>query len=92
MLVTEGQRQKPIRREKLAEWISLKDPATFCDDVMARNFKRNQLLIDLDQTPPGIQNLIVDSYEKGPQGDRRNLLNYFIEMRLKYLLNSISEF
>ena len=92
VFVTEGQRQKPIRREKLAEWISLKDPATFCDDVMARNFKRNQLLIDLDQTPPGIQNLIVDSYEKGPQGDRRNLLNYFIEMRLKYLLNSISEF
>lgn len=92
VFVTEGQRQKPIRKDKLSEWVSIKDPEKFCDDVMLRNFRRNQMLIDLEQTPMSIQEQIIDCYQKGPKGDRRNLLNYFVENRLKYLLESISEF
>lgn len=92
VFVTDGQRQKPIRKERLNEWMSLRDPEKFCDDVMLRNFKRNQQLIDLDCTPQHIQDKIVECYQKGPSGDRRNLLNYFVENRLKYLLESISEF
>jgi len=92
VFVTDGARQKPIRKDKLQEWINIGDPEKFCDDTMLRNFKRNQMLIDLDQTPVDIQNKIVESYEKATVGDRRNLLNYFVENRLKYLLESISEF
>lgn len=92
VFVTEGARQKPIRKDKLAEWIQIGDPEKFCDDSMLRNFKRNQQLIDLSQTPTIIQSKIVESYERGPQGDKRNLLNYFVQNRLKYLLESISEF
>ena len=92
VFVTEGLRQKPIRKEKFSEWLKTCDPEKFCDDVMLRNFKRNQMLIDLDQTPMEIQLKIIESYQKGPSGDRRNLLNYFVENRLKYLLESISEF
>lgn len=92
VFVTEGARQKPIRRDKLSQWVDLGDPDKFCDDSMLRNYKRNQQLIDLSFTPETIQSKIVESYERGPQGDRRNLLNYFVENRLKYLLESISEF
>lgn len=92
VFVTDGQRQKPIRKEKLQEWIASGDPATFCDELMLRNFKRNQTLIDLSNVPPQIEQKIVESFEKGPQGERRKLLNYFIENRLKYLMESISEF
>lgn len=92
VFVTEGLRQKPIRREKLAQWVQSGDPEKFCDDTMLRNFKRNQQLIDLSFTPTVIQEKIIQAYEKGPRGDRRNLLNYFVENRLKYLLESISEF
>lgn len=92
VFVTEGARQKPIRKDKLQQWIELADPEKFCDDAMLRNFKRNQQLIDLDNTPVEIQQKIVESYEKGPAGDRKNLLNYFIENKLKYLLESIAEF
>lgn len=92
VFVTEGARQKPIRKDKLAEWIQIGDPEKFCDDSMLRNFKRNQQLIDLSQTPTIIQSKIVELYERGPQGDKRNLLNYFVQNRLKYLLESISEF
>lgn len=92
VFVTEGARQKPIRKERLSEWLSLKEPEKFCDDVMFRNFKRNQQLIDLDHTPQELQEKIITLYEKGPSGDRKNLLNYFVENRLKYLLDSIAEF
>lgn len=92
VFVTEGQRQKPLRKEKLQEWVASGNPESFCDELMLRNFKRNQTLIDLSHVPPQIEQKIVESFEKGPQGERRKLLNYFIENRLKYLMDSISEF
>lgn len=92
VFVTDGMRQKPIRKEKLKQWLESDDIQKICDDVMFRNFKRNQELIDLERTPEDIQQKIVDVYKKGPQGHRRNLLNYFVENKLKYLLESISEF
>lgn len=92
VFVTDGQRQKPIRKEKLAEWISAENPEALFDEAMLRNFKRNQMLIDLSNVPPQIEQKIIESFEKGPSGEKRNLLNYFIENRLKYLMESISEF
>jgi hypothetical protein len=92
VFVTEGQRQKPIRREKLKEWIELADPEKFCDENALRNFKRNQMLIDLSNVPPQLESKIIESFEQGPSGERKKLLNYFIENRLKYLMESISEF
>ena len=92
VFVTEGQRQKPIRREKLKEWIELADPEKFCDENALRNFKRNQMLIDLSNVPPQLESKIIESFEQGPAGERKKLLNYFIENRLKYLMESISEF
>jgi 5'-3' exonuclease len=92
VFVTDGERQKPIRKEKLKEWIDLADPQKFCDDLMLRNFKRNQMLIDLSNVPTQIEHKIIEAFQKGPCGERKNLLNYFIENRLKYLMESISEF
>lgn len=92
VFVTEGQRQKPIRKDRLSEWVSVENPESMFDDVMLRNFKRNQTLIDLSNVPAQIEAKIIESFEKGPRGERKKLLNYFIENRLKYLMESISEF
>lgn len=92
VFVTDGQRQKPIRKERLSEWVSSENPESLFDEQMLRNFKRNQTLIDLSNVPPQIEHKIVESFEKGPRGERKKLLNYFIENRLKYLMESISEF
>lgn len=92
VFVTDGQRQKPIRKDKLAEWVAAENIESMFDETMLRNFKRNQTLIDLSNVPPKIEEKIIEAFEKGPQGERRNLLNYFIENRLKYLMESISEF
>ncbi len=92
VFVTPDQRQKPIRKDKLAEWVASDNLESMFDETMLRNFKRNQTLIDLSNVPPKIEQKIIEAFEKGPQGERRNLLNYFIENRLKYLMESISEF
>lgn len=92
VFVTEGLRQKPLRKEKLEQWISMRDPDKFCDDTMLRNFKRNEQLINLEYTPKAIQEKIIECYKKGPIGNKKHLLNYFIENKLKFLLDSISEF
>lgn len=92
VFINEDMRQKPIRKDKLETWLSLEDPTKFCDETMLRNFKRNEQLINLDYIPVDIQTKIIECYQAGPKGDRKNLLNYFVENKLKYLLDSISEF
>lgn len=91
VFLLEGVRQKPIRKTKLSEWLK-QDPEEFCDETMLRNYKRNQQLIDLTYIPTEIKNDIIEQYKKGPQGKKSKLFNYFIKNRLKYLMESISEF
>jgi 5'-3' exonuclease len=87
-----GERQKVINKKKLAEWIQ-SDPSEFCTtDVMMRNYKRNQMLVDLDYIPENIKSQIVDAFANTKPGNKQKMLNYFIENRLKNLLEVIDEF
>ena len=87
-----GERQKVINTKKLNEWL-VKSPEEFCTtDVMLRNYKRNQMLVDLDYVPEKIRMSIVEAYENAQPPKRSGLLNYFIEKRLKNLIEVIDEF
>lgn len=87
-----GERQKVINSKKLKEWIS-SSPEAFCTtDQMLRGYKRNQMLVDLDFIPEKIQSAIVDAYDSAKTGSRNKMLNYFIEKRLKNLLEVLDEF
>lgn len=86
-----GGRQKPIRTAKLDQWTRMR-PEEFCDDMMLRNYKRNEQLVDLSYTPPEICEDIVGQYESQAGKTREKLFNYFIEHRLKNLIESIGEF
>lgn len=87
-----GERQKVINTKKLQEWIQ-SDPAEFCTtDVMMRNYKRNQMLVDLDYIPENIKQQIVEAYNNTKPCNKQKMLNYFIENRLKNLLEVIDEF
>lgn len=92
VLVTDGERQKSIRKTKLDEWLKASSPEEFCDDMMLRNYKRNEQLIDLENVPPEIAEDIIMIYENGPKGEKRKLFNYFIQNRLKLLMEDISDF
>ena len=84
-------RQKPLTKKKLATWVDL-EPADFCTEEMMRNYQRNRTLIDLDYIPSDLKGRILEEFEKPPKGERSKLLNYFIQKRLKNLMNDIGDF
>jgi len=86
-----GERQKPVSSKKLEGWVHLK-PEEFCDDRMLRNYRRNEQLVDLRHIPNDIQKKIWEEYQAQAGKDRKNLFNYFIEKKLKNLIESINEF
>lgn len=84
-------RQKPITTKKLETWNG-KEPETFCTDDMLRGYKRNQQLVDFDFIPNNIKEQTLDLYDNAIINNRSNLLNYFIQKKLKNLMESIHEF
>lgn len=90
-VIVVGQRQKPLMSKKLDAWISL-DPADFCNEIMLRNYKRNEQLVNLDMIPSEIQDEINNKYDNYQIPERKGLLNYFIKNRLRNLMEHIGEF
>lgn len=86
-----GERQKPVLSKKLDVWVNQK-PEEFCDERMLRGYRRNQQLVDLTFIPQNVQDNILTEYEAQGGKDRKNLFNYFIEKKLKNLIESINEF
>lgn len=92
VFVTEGIRQKSVTEKKLNIWRTQK-PEDFCDERMLRNYKRNESLIDLSKVPEEYCNKILDAYRQ-PKFvvGKDKLLNFFIQNRMKMLINHLQEF
>ena len=91
VFVDEGRRQKPITKKKVDAWYEL-DPDMYCSSEMLRNYNRNKQLVDLGEVPESIRINITKQFESVVVGDRKRLLTYFINHRLKNLTESLSEF
>ena len=91
VFVDEGRRQKPITKKKVDAWYEL-DPDMYCSSEMLRNYNRNKQLVDLGEVPESIRINITKQFESVAVGDRKRLLTYFINHRLKNLTESLSEF
>jgi len=91
VFVDEGRRQKPITKKKVDAWFEL-DPDMYCDSEMLRNYNRNKQLIDLGEVPESIRINITEQFETTAVGDRKRLLTYFINHRLKNLTENLTEF
>ena len=88
-----GQRQRPIRKDKVAEWKTQQPEEFITNDEMWRNFQRNRELVDLSRIPADIKTAIIDSYEaQSGKMDRSGLLNYFIANRMKNMMEVIGDF
>lgn len=87
-------RQKPITAKKLEAWqsISIDDFHNHVDVDTARNFQRNRYLIDFYYIPDTVRNNIVTAYADSPGKDKSQLLNYFIEHKMKNLIESLGDF
>mgnify|MGYP001168254751 FL=1 len=84
-----GDRQTPITKKRLTEWMQKGKVDYKNGDV---GFDRNQRLIDFDYIPEDLAKDIVRVFEDAPAGDRRNLFPYFVDKRLSKLMEHITEF
>lgn len=84
------QRQKSITKGKLEEFLNM--DLDSAETEISSAFIRNKTLIDLSCIPEEIKNSIIHTYESIVPAPRNKLLNYFIEKRLKNLMDVIEEF
>ena len=86
--ITEGKRQRPITTKKLELW---KEDRSSWTEEMHRNFHRNETMVDLSKTPESIRINITNQYrQQTPKHGK--LMEYFVDKRLKNLMEHISEF
>lgn len=86
-----GERQKPISKKKLEVWI--KNPLSMPTDYeFVKNYKRNMTLVDFHCIPKEISDAVINNYETQPIKNKSMLLNYFVENRMKNMLEVIEEF
>ena len=88
---TTSKRQRPVSRVKLASWVTQK-PEEFCNEEMLRNYKRNELLINLEKIPEEIQDKCCEQFSTVIAAPRSGILNYFVQSRLTNLTESIGDF
>lgn len=88
--MVQGKRQKPIRKDKLAQWekFGLAQPEKFCATFETlEKFKRNQNLIDLRCIPDDLTSKIVDAYNEAEPVHGR-VFNYCVKNRLTRILEN----
>lgn len=85
-----GKTQKKLTQKRIDSLINF-NPNEHPEDVQA-NFIRNNTLINLSLVPEKISSAILKEYEEQENKGRQHLMNYFINHRLKLLMESINEF
>lgn len=91
VFVRDDARQKSIRTERLELWRTM-EPEQFCTTQMLRGYKRNEALIDLEKIPPNIQVDILTIFDEYKPHNRSRIFNYFVQNRMKLLMEHIGEF
>lgn len=89
--IVTGTRQKSILQTKIDIWY--KDPEQMPQDAeFKKNYIRNKDLVSFDNIPQNIKDSIINSYVGQPKKDKSKLLNFFIENKMKNMLELIEEF
>lgn len=83
-------RQKPLRRKFLDTILESDNPEL--SEELLRNYKRNQQLVDLTFTPDAIRESVLDKYLNTEVNKRDKLFGYFVNHKLKNLMENIGDF
>ena len=82
-------RQKPMTQKKMD---ILFNSTMDVEHPNYRNFIRNKQLVDLSEIPTYIRTAVIDKYKEPKTIGKSKLVNYFIEHKLKNLMEHIGEF
>jgi len=85
-----GERQKPITKKQLEEWKDIENIPLGAETK--KYYNRNKKLIDLSQIPKTIENNIINTFNNYKVKNRSLLLPYFIDKKLKSLIDKINDF
>ncbi len=86
-----NERQKPIQTKKMEMWFN--DQSTIPTDVVfIKNFDRNKRLIDLSMIPQDIEASIINTFHIYPIRDRSLIIEYFIQHKMKNLIENLEDF
>jgi 5'-3' exonuclease len=83
-------RQKPLTQKKIDKIYN--DGVFLLDKVADRNFMRNKYMVDLSMVPPDIRTEVINKYENESGKDRSKLFNYFINNKLKLMMENVGDF
>ena len=86
----EGRRQRPLSKKKIEAWCNEIVP-TFNEEEQ-KNYDRNKTLIDLNCIPREFEDKINREFDTFEVATRDKILGYFINKKLKTLIESIDEF
>ena len=86
----EGRRQKPLSKKRINSWVE-EISMTFTEEEQ-RNYDRNRTLIDLSCIPQTLEDKINNEFLNVKVATRDKILGYFINKKLKTLIESIDEF
>lgn len=84
-------RQKAITKGIIEKYLN-EDVDNWESEEARVGFSRNQTLIDLTNIPSELKDKIINTYDTVPVASRSGLLNYFIDKKLKNLMDVIEEF
>lgn len=87
-----GGRQKPIMEKKIIEWINMPVDLFCTKEDMLRNFRRNEVLIDLKNIPVNIKEAIAEAYVTAVPKGRGHFMQYLVASGLRELTEAVQDF
>ena len=88
----EGRRQKPLSKKKINSWVDDVFFYTHFTEEEQKNYDRNRKLIDLSCIPQELEDKINNEFNDVKVASRDKILGYFINKKLKTLIEVIDEF
>ena len=86
----DGRRQRPLSKKKINSWVE-EVFMTFTEEEQ-KNYNRNRKLIDLSCIPQELEDKINNEFNDVKVASRDKILGYFINKKLKTLIEVIDEF
>jgi Kyanoviridae ribonuclease H len=99
--VVEGKRSRPIRQTDEQRWLDMTPEAIAHEvggkiggsDVAMERWRRNDTLVNLNNTPSGLVTDVLDKYEGSrPTATKQTLLGYFADNGLKQMAENLQDF
>ena len=87
VFMCEDKRQAPCGKKKMEQIFSEMEEWT-----TSRNYDRNNRMINLNMVPTYIEEEVISEFQKEIESDGNKVLSYFIEKRLRNLMENIQEF